>query len=80
LAKGFDQLLNYEEGDVENVFCLNFVGSYEAYGENVEVPLIPNGDDIPVTNHNKRQYVERYANFIMNKSISDVGPCCSFFI
>ncbi|KAG0288259.1 putative E3 ubiquitin-protein ligase, partial [Linnemannia gamsii] len=71
LAKGFDQLLNYEEGDVENVFCLNFVGSYEAYGENVEVPLIPNGDDIPVTNHNKRQYVERYANFIMNKSISD---------
>ncbi|KAG9069298.1 putative E3 ubiquitin-protein ligase [Linnemannia hyalina] len=71
LAKGFDQLLNYEEEDVEDVFCLNFVGSYEAYGENVEVPLIPNGDDIPVTNLNKRQYVERYANFIMNKSISD---------
>ncbi|KAF9400205.1 putative E3 ubiquitin-protein ligase, partial [Podila epigama] len=71
LAKGFDQLLNYEEDDVEDVFCLNFVGSYEAYGESVEVPLISNGENIPVTNHNKHQYVERYANFIMNSSISD---------
>ncbi|KAF9373467.1 putative E3 ubiquitin-protein ligase [Podila verticillata] len=71
LAKGFDQLLNYEDDDVEDVFCLNFVGSYEAYGESVEVPLIPDGANNPVTNHNKRQYVERYANFIMNSSISD---------
>ncbi|KAG0030352.1 putative E3 ubiquitin-protein ligase [Podila clonocystis] len=71
LAKGFDQLLNYEDDDVEDVFCLNFVGSYEAYGESVEVPLMPDGGNIPVTNHNKRQYVERYANFIMNSSISD---------
>ncbi|KAF9387627.1 putative E3 ubiquitin-protein ligase [Podila verticillata] len=71
LAKGFDQLLNYEDDDVEDVFCLNFVGSYEAYGESVEVPLMPDGANNPVTNHNKRQYVERYANFIMNSSISD---------
>ncbi|KAF9330992.1 putative E3 ubiquitin-protein ligase [Podila minutissima] len=71
LAKGFDQLLNYEDDDVEDVFCLNFVGSYEAYGESVEKPLMPDGENIPVTNHNKRQYVERYANFIMNSSISD---------
>ena len=73
MAKGFDQLLNYEDDDVEDVFCLNFVGSYEAYGESVEVPLMPDGANIPVTNHNKRQYVERYANFIMNSSISDVS-------
>ncbi|KAG0306351.1 putative E3 ubiquitin-protein ligase [Dissophora globulifera] len=71
LARGFDQLLNYEEDDVEDVFCLNFVGVYEAYGENIEVPLIPNGENIPVTNENKREYVERYANFVMNSSISD---------
>ncbi|KAG0354456.1 putative E3 ubiquitin-protein ligase [Podila minutissima] len=71
LAKGFDQLLNYEDDDVEDVFCLNFVGSYEAYGESVEKPLMPDGENIPVTNHNKRQYVERYASFIMNSSISD---------
>ncbi|KAF9297949.1 putative E3 ubiquitin-protein ligase [Mortierella antarctica] len=71
LAKGFDQLLNYEDDDVEDVFCLNFVGSYEAYGESVEKPLMSDGENIPVTNHNKRQYVERYASFIMNSSISD---------
>ncbi|KAF9580589.1 putative E3 ubiquitin-protein ligase [Lunasporangiospora selenospora] len=71
LAKGFDQLLQYEGDDVEDVFCLTFVGAYEAYGESIEVPLIPNGDNIPVTHLNKRQYVERYANFIMNSSIKD---------
>ncbi|KAI1291510.1 putative E3 ubiquitin-protein ligase [Mortierella claussenii] len=71
LAKGFDQLLNYDADDVEDVFCLTFVGAYEAYGESVEVPLIPNGENIPVTNRNKREYVERYANFVMNSSISD---------
>ncbi|KAF9204594.1 putative E3 ubiquitin-protein ligase [Haplosporangium sp. Z 27] len=71
LAKGFDQLLNYEDDDVEDVFCLTFVGVYEAYGESREVPLIPGGENIPVTNLNKRDYVERYANFVMNTSISD---------
>ncbi|KAF9435163.1 putative E3 ubiquitin-protein ligase [Entomortierella beljakovae] len=71
LAKGFDQLLNYEDDDVEDVFCLTFVGAYEAYGENREVPLIPNGEETPVTHLNKREYVERYANFVMNTSISD---------
>ncbi|GJJ73506.1 E3 ubiquitin-protein ligase HECTD2 [Entomortierella parvispora] len=73
LAKGFDQLLNYEDEDnsIEDVFCLNFVGVYEAYGESREVPLIPGGEDIPVTSENRRHYVERYANFIMNLSIFD---------
>ena len=64
--------MNYDGDDVEDVFCLNFVGAYEAYGENIEVPLIPNGKDISVTHLNKREYVERYANFVMNSSISDV--------
>ncbi|KAF9980273.1 putative E3 ubiquitin-protein ligase [Modicella reniformis] len=71
LARGLEQLLDYESDDVEDVFCLNFVGAYEAYGENVETPLIRNGQDIPVTSENKREYVERYVNFVMNSSISD---------
>ncbi|KAF9347192.1 putative E3 ubiquitin-protein ligase, partial [Mortierella sp. NVP85] len=71
LAKGFEQLLNYEGHDVEDVFCLNFVGSYEAYGQVVEKPLVRDGNDVPVTSQNKREYVERYANFVMNTSIHD---------
>ncbi|KAG0367373.1 putative E3 ubiquitin-protein ligase [Gamsiella multidivaricata] len=71
LAKGFNQLLEYDGDDVEDVFCLTFVGAYEAYGESIEVPLIPNGENISVTSQNKRDYVERYANFVMNSSISD---------
>ncbi|KAF9166421.1 putative E3 ubiquitin-protein ligase [Actinomortierella ambigua] len=71
LARGFEQLLLYEGEDVEDVFCLSFVGSYEAYGEVKEVPLIPNGDNIPVTHYNKHEYVERYCNFIINTSIDE---------
>lgn len=58
---------------MEDVFCLNFVGAYEAYGESIEVPLVQDGRDIPVTHLNKREYVELYAGFIMNTSISDVS-------
>ncbi|KAG0243867.1 putative E3 ubiquitin-protein ligase [Actinomortierella wolfii] len=71
LARGFEQLLLYEGEDVEDVFCLTFVGSYEAYGEVKEVPLIPNGENIPVTHLNKYEYVERYCNFIINTSIEE---------
>lgn len=66
-------MLDYEDDDVEDVFCLNFVGVYERYGETVEVPLVRGGKDIPVTSLNKRDYVERYANFVMNTSIADVS-------
>lgn len=79
MARGFEQLLNYEGDDVEDVFCLNFVGSYEAYGEVVEKPLVRNGKDIPVTSQNKREYVERYASFVMNTSIAEVS-CLSLHL
>ncbi|CAG8653356.1 5956_t:CDS:2, partial [Racocetra fulgida] len=47
LARGLDQLLKFE-GDVESTFCRDFVGEYEAFDDIKRVPLIHNGQNIPL--------------------------------
>ncbi|RUS25861.1 hypothetical protein BC938DRAFT_471542 [Jimgerdemannia flammicorona] len=69
LARGLEQLLTFE-GDVETTFCRDFVGEYEAFGEIVQVPLVPGGEKKPVTNENRVEYVQRYVKFILNDSIA----------
>ncbi|KAL1918392.1 uncharacterized protein VTP21DRAFT_3052 [Calcarisporiella thermophila] len=68
-ARGLEHLLEFE-GDVESIFCRDFVGEYEAFGEVQRIPLIPNGENIPVTNENRKEYVDNYVEFILNRSIS----------
>ncbi|KAG9302135.1 hypothetical protein G9A89_020569 [Geosiphon pyriformis] len=68
-ARGLEKLLTFE-GDVEATFCRDFVGEYEAFGELQRIPLIPSGENKPVTNANREEYVHRYVNFILNESIS----------
>ncbi|KAJ3117572.1 putative E3 ubiquitin-protein ligase [Phlyctochytrium bullatum] len=69
-GRGLQQLLDYDGDDVETVFCRDFVAEYEAFGEIVRVPLIPNGDTVPVTNQNRREYVDRLVSWILNDSIA----------
>lgn len=71
LGRGLQQLLDYTADDVEAVFCRDFVAEYEAFGEMVQVPLVPNGDRIPVTNDNKREFVDRYVSWVFNESIEN---------
>ncbi|KAJ3079025.1 putative E3 ubiquitin-protein ligase, partial [Quaeritorhiza haematococci] len=68
-GRGLQALLDYDGDDVESVFSVNFVAEYEAFGEIVRVPLVPNGDKIPVTRDNRREYVERYVDWVLNASI-----------
>ncbi|KAJ1962910.1 putative E3 ubiquitin-protein ligase [Dipsacomyces acuminosporus] len=70
LARGLRQLLQYRGDDVEDVFCLSFEASYDAYGEVVTVPLVPNGSNTPVTTANRVEYVTRYLQWILNDSIA----------
>jgi ubiquitin-protein ligase E3 C len=44
------------DGDAEDL-CLTFTVADDDFGKNKEVPLIPNGADIPVTNSNKQRYI-----------------------
>jgi len=70
LAKSLTEMLEFE-GNVEEVFCRNFVSSYESFGAVVEVPLKEGGDTIPVTNANRAEYVDLYVNWFFNQSIHE---------
>ncbi|OHS95852.1 hypothetical protein TRFO_10251 [Tritrichomonas foetus] len=61
LYNTLQSILSYQ-GDVENDMCL----TYEYEG----IPLIANGNDIPVTNRNREEYVNAVANYILNQSIA----------
>lgn len=69
LARGFRQLLEYD-GNVQETFCRDFVVEEHVYGETVEVPLCPGGEKIPVTNSNRREFVEKYILYLLDTSVS----------
>ncbi|KAF5007022.1 hypothetical protein FDECE_6630 [Fusarium decemcellulare] len=69
LARGLRQLLDYE-GNVEETFCLDFVIETDKYGTAVEVPLCPGGERIPVTNSNRREYVDLYVRYMIDVSVT----------
>ncbi|KAI0124970.1 HECT-domain-containing protein [Xylariales sp. AK1849] len=69
LAHGLRQLLEFD-GDVESTFCLDFVIEIEKYGARVRVPLCPRGERMVVTNSNRREYVDLYVRYLLDKSVS----------
>ncbi|KAH7154963.1 hypothetical protein B0J13DRAFT_521134 [Dactylonectria estremocensis] len=69
LARGLRQLLDFE-GDVEATFCLDFVIQTEKYDTNVQVPLCPGGERIPVTNSNRREYVDLYIRYVLDVAVT----------
>lgn len=71
IAKSLQELLDYEDDDVEDVFVLNFEISLEMYGARVFFELKPNGKDIPVTKENRKEYVDCYVDFMLNKSVEE---------
>ncbi|KAL4640071.1 putative E3 ubiquitin-protein ligase HECTD2 isoform X1 [Arapaima gigas] len=68
LAHGLGELLSYE-GDVEEDFCSTFQVFQEELGVIKSYNLRPGGDKIPVTNQNRKEYVQLYIDFLLNKSI-----------
>ncbi|XP_067902491.1 probable E3 ubiquitin-protein ligase HERC3 isoform X2 [Heterodontus francisci] len=64
------QLLNYEDDDIEEIFCRNFTIAREMDdGSIAERELIPNGQNIPVKKHNRKQFVDAYVDYVFNKSV-----------
>uniref|UniRef100_A0A8C9W777 HECT-type E3 ubiquitin transferase n=2 Tax=Scleropages formosus TaxID=113540 RepID=A0A8C9W777_SCLFO len=68
LAHGLRELLSYE-GNVEEDFCSTFQVFQEELGIIKSYNLRPGGDKIPVTNQNRKEYVQLYIDFLLNKSI-----------
>lgn len=69
LASGLRQLLEYG-GNVEDTFSLDFTISLDRYGTSVQVPLIPDGADQPVTNRNRRRYVDLYVRYVLDVCVN----------
>lgn len=69
LYQNMSKLLEYDEATIDSLE-LNFVASITSmFGEVVENELIENGKNTKVTINNVHQYVDQYADFLLNKSI-----------
>ena len=64
LWRGLTQMLAFE-GDVEEIFMADFSVSSTAFGQEVVHELKPGGAQIAVTNANRQEYVELYAQSVL---------------
>ncbi|XP_067008518.1 probable E3 ubiquitin-protein ligase HERC4 isoform X2 [Anabrus simplex] len=69
LAKSLQDVLDYDGDDLESVFCLSFEVTRDVYGEIKVHPLKPDGGNIPVTQNNKKEFVDLYVDFLLNSSV-----------
>ncbi|XP_033631620.1 ubiquitin-protein ligase E3A-like [Asterias rubens] len=68
LSNSLKYLLECEE-NVEDVFMMNFVISYkDVFGNTITHTLMENGENTPVTNANRQDFVDKYVDFTLNKS------------
>mmetsp|Transcript_22241 Transcript_22241/g.30334 ORF Transcript_22241/g.30334 Transcript_22241/m.30334 type:complete len:882 (-) Transcript_22241:649-3294(-) len=68
LGKSLRKMLEYE-GDVKDTFGAYFQVSYEVWGDVVTHDLVSGGGDIPVTNDNVYDYVNRYVHWALVGSV-----------
>eukprot|EP00753_Platysulcus_tardus_P015873 PLAT5322.5.p1 GENE.PLAT5322.5~~PLAT5322.5.p1 ORF type:complete len:971 (+),score=475.03 PLAT5322.5:331-3243(+) len=69
LARSLQQLLDYDEGDVEDLGFTFQVEVPGMFGETEAIELLPGGADIAVTNRNRQQFVDAYVAFKLESSI-----------
>ena len=67
--RSLESILEYDNDDLESVFCLNFDITRQRFDQTVVVELKPDGSNIPVTKQNKKEYVDLYVDFIFNKCV-----------
>lgn len=68
LGSGLRQLLQWDDGEVEDVFCRDYEISMDVFGQGiVTTSLMPNKEDpvVPVTNSNREAYVQDYCTYFM---------------
>lgn len=69
LHQSLKELLEYE-GSVEEDMMITFqISQTDLFGNALMYDLRENGDKIPVTNDNRKEFVSQYADYILNKSV-----------
>lgn len=51
------------------MFCQNFTAGVPGIGETLTVPLKDDGEDIMVTEDNRREFVDLYVDYYLNNAI-----------
>ncbi|KAG0311569.1 hypothetical protein BGZ99_010072 [Dissophora globulifera] len=69
LGHGLEQMLTWTDGDVYDVFMREFEISYEHLGQVTTLPLVPGGENMPVTNDNREAYVRAYIHHYTHEHI-----------
>lgn len=63
-------ILEYSEPDMEDVFAQTFeIGYQDVFGSTLKHSLRKDGEKIVVTQSNKQEFVELYADFLLSQSI-----------
>ncbi|XP_075235231.1 ubiquitin protein ligase E3A isoform X1 [Lycorma delicatula] len=70
LYNSLKAMIDYEGEDMEEMFMQTFkIGYNDVFGNVLYHELKPNGDKIYVTQENKKEFVDLYANFLLNSSV-----------
>lgn len=69
VGRSMQQLMDYAEDDVVDVFCMTFSLTQDVYGEIQTIQLKPNGENIPVTQENKQEFLDLYIDHVFNKAV-----------
>ncbi|XP_041773401.1 probable E3 ubiquitin-protein ligase HERC4 isoform X1 [Anopheles merus] len=69
VARSMQSILDYEGGDLEEVFDLCFTTTRDYFGEIQTIPLKPNGENIRLTQGNKQEFVNLYIDYVFNKAV-----------
>ncbi|XP_076003795.1 putative E3 ubiquitin-protein ligase HERC3 isoform X2 [Genypterus blacodes] len=69
-ARGLQQLLDYEDSDLEETFCLTFSITRENYGMTEIKELIPGGESVTVDKNNRKEFVDAYLRYVFTDSAS----------
>jgi hypothetical protein len=76
LVKGFEQLIDWKDGDVQDVFTRDYVFSYEANGQTYHVDMLDEAlmsepcSALPDTNENRAAFVQDYVLWLTERSIA----------
>nr|XP_020447345.1 probable E3 ubiquitin-protein ligase HERC3 isoform X2 [Monopterus albus] len=71
VARSLQELLDYEGGDVEETFLLNFSITRENYGMTEVKELVPGGESISVDKNNRTEFVEAYLRYVFTDSVTE---------
>ncbi len=70
VASGLDKLVEFT-GDINSSMYLYFTATDEFFGMIQEVELCEKGNEIPVTQDNKHDFITLYINYLLKGSVAE---------